>query len=209
MIMSRCVLKLGFSASTGMVMLVWCAGASATQAPAGDAVAVVSLATRKEAGMQQTLSVDPADVASKEAIVAALYDVISGPAGKKRNWNRMRSLFIPGGRLIATGKWPAGEIVYRVMDVEGYISTSGDFVETNGFFEREIARRTDSFGNIAHVFSTYEARHRADDPKPFMRGINSIQLLNDGTRWWVVTVSWQPETPDTPVPERYLKKEED
>ena len=159
--------------------------------------------------MQQTLSVDPADVASKEAIVAALYDVISGPAGKKRNWNRMRSLFIPGGRLIATGKRPAGEVVYRVMDVEGYISTSGDFVETNGFFEREIARRTDSFGNIAHVFSTYEARHRADDPKPFMRGINSIQLLNDGTRWWVVTVCWQPETPDTPVPERYLKKEED
>jgi hypothetical protein len=147
----------------------------------------------------------PADVASTDAILAALYDVISGPAGKKRDWDRMRSLFIPEGRLMAIGKRPSGEVVRRAMDVEGYISASGPLLETNGFFEREIARRTESFGHIVHVFSTYEARHKADDAKPFMRGINSIQLMNDGKRWWIVTVLWQAESPDSPLPEKYLK----
>ena len=149
---------------------------------------------------------NPSDVASMDAVLAALYDVISGPAGKKRDWNRMRSLFIPEGRLIATGKRPTGEVVQRVMNVEGYIESSGPILESKGFFETEVARRVEAFGNIAHVFSTYEARTKADDPKPFMRGINSIQLWNDGKRWWIVTVYWQAEGPDNPLPEQYLKK---
>ena len=145
------------------------------------------------------------DVASMDAILAALYDVISGPAGKKRDWNRMRSLFIPEGRLIATGKRPTGEVGQRVMNVEGYITSSGPFLEEKGFFETEVARRVETFGNVAHVWSTYEARNKADDAKPFMRGINSIQLWNDGKRWWIVTIYWQAESPDTPLPEKYLK----
>lgn len=147
----------------------------------------------------------PDDVASVEAILAAVYDVISGPAGQKRDWDRMRSLFLPEGRMIATGKRQDGTMTRRVMDVEGYIATSGPFLEEKGFFESEVARRVEQFGNIAHVFSTYEARHKADDAKPFMRGINSIQLWNDGKRWWVVTIFWQPESPDVPLPEKYLK----
>ncbi|MEW6737269.1 MAG: hypothetical protein AB1489_38650 [Acidobacteriota bacterium] len=148
---------------------------------------------------------NPTDVASMDAVIAALYDVISGPAGKKRDWGRMRSLFIPGAQLIACGKRPNGEFVYRVMDVEGYISSSGNYLETNGFFEREVARRGETFGNIAHVFSTYEARQRTEDAKPFMRGINNIQLMNDGKRWWIVSVYWQAESADNPLPEKYLK----
>lgn len=146
------------------------------------------------------------DVASMDSIIAALYDVITGPAGKKRDWDRMRSLFIQGGRLIPTGKRAGGEVGSRIMDVEGYITGSAKFLEENGFFEREIARRMETFGNIAHVFSTYESRHKADDPKPFARGINSIQLMNDGKRWWIVTVFWQAEGPDSPLPEKYLSK---
>jgi hypothetical protein len=147
----------------------------------------------------------PADVASMEAILASLYDVISGPAGKKRDWNRMRSLFIPDGRLISTGKRQTGEIAQRVMNVEGYITASGPFLEEKGFFESEVARRVETFGNVTHVWSTYEARMKADDAKPFMRGINSIQLYNDGKRWWIVTILWQAEGPDNPLPEKYLK----
>lgn len=147
----------------------------------------------------------PADVASVDAIVAAIYDVISGPAGKKRDWQRMHSLFIPEGRLISTGRRQTGEIAQRVMDVDGYIAASGPFLEEKGFFETEIARRTETFGNIAHVWSTYEARNKADDAKPFMRGINSIQLYNDGRRWWIVSIYWQAEGPDNPLPEKYLK----
>ena len=146
-----------------------------------------------------------ADVASMDAILAALYDVISGLAGQKRDWDRMRSLFVDGGRLVAVGRKPTGEFTQRMMTVEDYIRISGPFLEEKGFFEREIARHVDQFGSIAQVFCTYEARAKADDPKPFLRGINSIQVMNDGKRWWIVTVYWQAESADTPLPEKYLK----
>jgi len=152
------------------------------------------------------VAVQAADGASIDSVVAALYDVISGPAGKKRDWDRMRALFIPGARLIPTGKRQSGEIASRVLTVDDYANANTKFLEENGFFEREISRKTEVYGNIAHVFSTYESRHKAEDPKPFARGINSIQLMNDGKRWWIVTVFWQGEGPDNPLPEKYLAK---
>lgn len=147
---------------------------------------------------------NPADVLTMDSVIAALYDVISGPPGK-RDWDRFHSLFISGARLIATGVRPTGEIGSRVMTAEDYAQRNGPFFEKNGFFEREAARRTETFGNIAHIFSTYESRHAKDDAKPFQRGINSIQLMNDGKRWWIVTVFWQGEDEKHPLPEKYLK----
>ncbi|HYE55353.1 MAG TPA: hypothetical protein VD996_10930 [Chitinophagaceae bacterium] len=165
------------------------------------AVNFTSLANTKD-----SIAPNPKDVSSIDGILAALYDVISGPAGQKRNWDRMRTLFIPEARLIPTGKRPDGTSGRRVLTVEDYISSSGPFLEKNGFFETEIGRKTEQFGGIVHVFSTYESRRAATDAKPFMRGINSIQLWNDGTRWWVVTVFWQNETPETPIPNAYIKQ---
>jgi hypothetical protein len=149
---------------------------------------------------------NPADVASIDSIIAAVYDVISGPAGKKRDWDRMRSLFVPGARLIPTGPRPSGGYGSRVLTVDEYIERSSGFFEKEGFYEREAARVTEQFGQIAHAFSTYESRHAPDDAKPFQRGINSIQLMNDGKRWWIVTIFWQGEDEKTPLPEKYLKK---
>jgi hypothetical protein len=149
---------------------------------------------------------NPADVSSLDAIIAALYDVISGPAGQQRNWDRMRSLFIPGARLIPSTPAPDGKVTPRVLDVEGYIGRAGPNLEKNGFFEREISRKTDTFGSVTHAFSTYESRRTKEDAKPFARGINSIQLVNDGTRWWVVTIFWDAERPNNPIPEKYLTK---
>ena len=151
-----------------------------------------------------SIPADPKDVSSPESIIAAVYDVISGPAGQKRNWNRMRTLFVPDARMIATGKKPSGEPVRRVMSVEDYVTSSGPFLEKEGFFEKEIGRRTEQYGNIVHVFSTYESRKTVKDETPFMRGINSIQLWNDGKRWWVITILWQGETKETPIPEKYI-----
>jgi hypothetical protein len=145
----------------------------------------------------------PADVASADAIIAALYAAISGPAGQKRDWERFRPLFIPDGRLIvARPPRPEGAQPPRVMTVEQYIAGSGAL--ENGFFEREISQVTETFGGVTHRFSTYESRRRAEDPAPFARGINSIQLLNDGKRWWIVTVFWDSERPDNPIPAKYL-----
>src|SRR6266487_625345 len=147
---------------------------------------------------------NPADVATMDSTIAALYDVISGPPGK-RNWDRFRSLFIPGARLIPTGRRQTGEVGSRVLTPDEYIQRSAPLLEKNGFFEREVSHRVEKFGNIAHVFSTYESRHAKDDAKPFARGINSIQLINDGKRWWVVTVFWQGEDEKNPLPAEYLR----
>ena len=157
------------------------------------------------AGMVAELQAKRTDVESVDAILASLYDVISGPAGQRRDWNRFRSLFAPGARLIPTGVRPDGSKAMRVMTPEDYVAGSGPALERSGFFEREIARRSDRFGNVLHVFSTYESRRTPADSAPFARGINSIQLFNDGTRWWVMTILWDSERKDNPIPANYLR----
>jgi hypothetical protein len=147
----------------------------------------------------------PADVASIDAIIRAAYDVISGSLGEKRDWDRERSLFYPGARLIPTAKPGANDgLAPQMLDVEGFIARVEQYVTENGFFEKEIARHTEQFGHIAHVWSTYESRHSEDDPEPFMRGINSIQLFYDGNRWWIVSIYWQQESARDPIPQKYL-----
>lgn len=152
----------------------------------------------------------PTDVNSIDAIISAAYDVISGPAGHERDWERERSLFIPGARLMPTTYEPgqtesSGLRRPQMLDVDGFIERSAHYFQENGFFEKEIARRTERFGDIAHAWSTYESRHSPTDTEPFMRGINSIQLFYDKTRWWIVSIYWQQESPEHPLPEQYAR----
>jgi hypothetical protein len=173
------------------------ANAQTAQAPATGAVA---------APVAGPVAARPADVATVDGIVAALYDVISGPAGQPRDWDRMRSLFAPEGRLMAVGARPEGVYGLRAMAVDDYIARNSKAFATMGFFEREAARSTEAFGQIVHVFSTYESRHARGDAEPFQRGINSIQLYNDGKRWWIVNVLWRAEDASLRLPERYLPR---
>lgn len=147
-----------------------------------------------------------ADVSSMDNILKAVYDVISGPVGQKRDWDRMRSLFVPNARLSAALHTKKGDLRYFGTDVDGYIKQSGTYIESRGFFERELSRHVDTYGNIAQVFSTYESRWKLEDEKPFERGINSFQLLNDGKRWWVVSIYWQGEDEKRPIPRKWLKR---
>ena len=152
-------------------------------------------------------SANPKDVESIDAIIAASYDVISGPAGKKRDWDRERSLFYPGARLIPTATVPGKtdvDLAPLVLDVDGYIARVEPLFAKEGFYETEVARRVEQFGQIAHVWSTYESRHDPSEHEPFMRGINSFQLFNDRTRWWVLSIYWQHESARYPLPEKYL-----
>jgi hypothetical protein len=146
---------------------------------------------------------NPADVGSVDAIMAATYDVISGPPTKKRDWDRFRSLFAPGARLIPAGE-KDGKFSLRTISPDEYAKMADPYFAKNGFVERESARKAERYGNIAQIFSTYESRHDAADPKPFARGINSFQLFYDGQRWWVVTIYWQEETPANPLPKEFL-----
>lgn len=165
---------------------------------------ILKMQQTTDTGKPALPAASPADVATLDAILSAVYDSISGAKGKTRNWDRFRSLFIPGGRLIPNGKRQNGETASRVLTPEEFIASSGKFMEEQGFFEHSIANHVETFGNIAHVFSVYEGRHATTDAKPFVRGINSIQLMNDGKRWWVVTIFWQAEDAANPIPQKYL-----
>ena len=155
----------------------------------------------KPASKQDITVANPADVESLDAIMTAIYDVISGPKGQERDWDRFRSLFVDGARLIPQSN-QAGAIV---LSPEDYVNRSGSFLVDNGFFEIEIGRRVERYGNIAHVFSAYEARNALEDEAPFLRGINSFQLLYHNNRWWVVTIYWQQETEDNPIPDDMIQ----
>jgi hypothetical protein len=157
-----------------------------------------------QSSSQDRPTADPADVSSVDAIVAAVYDVISGPAGEARDWDRWRSLFLPEARLASVGVNQEGETRYRVFSPEEYVQMSGPYLEESGFFETEIGRTQEAFGPVVHLFSSYQSKRTLEDPEPFARGINSFQLLNDGRRWWVLTIYWTSERPDLPIPERYI-----
>ena len=166
-------------------------------APIVCAVLVLALAVPSHA--REGPAAKPSDVGSIDDIITALYDVISGPIGEMRDRQRFMSLFVEGARLIPTGQ-------FRVMSPEEYWAGSSDQLRQIGFTEKEIGRTTETFGNIAHAFTAY-ASYRADqgDPDtPFSRGINSVQLLNDGQRWWIVSVFWDAERPGNQIPGRYI-----
>jgi len=138
------------------------------------------------------------DVATIDGIIKAFYDVISGPAGTPRQWQRDSTLYIPRVRFVAMDV-REGRPVAAVMDHAEFVARyNGAFVD-RGFFEQEIHRVTKRFGNIAHVFSTYE--YRASEKGPVQgRGVNSIQLYWDGVRWWIASATWDDERPDNPIP---------
>ena len=174
---------------------------SAQSAP----VASPQAATANAVPAQPPAAASAADVGSLDAILAALYDVISGPAGAPRNWDRFRSLFAPGARLMPLQTRPGAATEARVLAPADYVEIGTRNFAKIGFYERETARRTETYGALTHVWSTYESKHAPGDPTPFARGINSIQLMNDSARWWILTVAWQAERPDLPLPQQYLK----
>ena len=141
------------------------------------------------------------DSDSIDTTVRALYDVISGPAGT-RDWARFHSLFADGARLIPIRVTPQGSSA-AVMTPDDYEKRAGANFEKTAFYESEVAHRVETFGNIAHVFSTYESR-RAPGEKPFARGINSFQLVKTDNGWKIMTILWDSEREGNPLPQKYL-----
>lgn len=145
-------------------------------------------------------------VKTLDLTIATLYQVISGEKGEERDWDLFKYLFHPDAKLIPTGQNKEGLYKARFMTPDDYIASSGKWLFENGFFEKELHREVDTFGNITQVFSTYESFKSETETIPFMRGINSIQLLNDGERWWIINIYWTQETEQQPIPSQYLPK---
>jgi hypothetical protein len=174
------------------------------------AASLIALALcQAQSAMSQTDTSSPppaaaADVRSRDAIMHAFYEVVSGPAGT-RDWNRFYSLFAPGARLIFTSRAaPDSTPHLDVMTPQEFEKNLSPFFAKNSLDEREIGRSVDTFGALTQIFSAYAGRHMADDPKPFSRGIHGVQLFNDGKRWYIVTIYGESESPGNAVPSRYL-----
>jgi hypothetical protein len=172
-----------------------------TLLPAVISASVVALAIPAPGHAQQA---DPADVESIGTIITAVYDVISGEAGEERDWDRWHSLFAPNATLSSVGRDQAGSVRRSLMTPQTWVDGAGAAITRDGFIEAEIGRITEGYGLIAHAFSSYESYRSASDAQPFARGINSFQLMNDGERWWVVSVFWQGEGPSNPIPSKYI-----
>ncbi len=149
---------------------------------------------------------DSSKVFTVDNIIKTLYTTISGEKGKARNWKQFKSLFHEDAKLIPSGENKEGVFKIRYISPDEYIKSSGKWLVENGFFEKEIHRETQQFGNLVHVFSTYQSFYSETDETPFMRGINSIQLLYDNNRWWIVNIYWTNETELNPIPKAYLPK---
>ena len=145
-------------------------------------------------------------VKTLDSTIKTLYAVISGEKGQARDWDLFNYLFKPQAKLIPTGTNKQGVHLTRYMTPQDYINTSGKWLVDNGFFEKEIARSVHKFGNIAQVFTTYEAYRSEADEKPFMTGINSVQMLYDNNRWWIVNIYWQQASKKHPIPKEFLPK---
>lgn len=140
---------------------------------------------------------DPTDVGS---VVDAMYAMISGPAGP-RDWTRQREIFHPEARQMRTGVDADGRPWIKIMNLDEYREDTAPFFAANDFYEIETSRRIDVFGNMAHVWSAYEARTALGDEMPERRGINSIQLYRDETgRWQIISMIWDNEREGLKLP---------
>lgn len=136
------------------------------------------------------LEVDPKDISS---VIDAMYAMVSGPAGP-RDWSLQARVFHPDARQMRTGVDDKGASWIRIMSLDEYSADTSEFFATHDFFEVEVARRVQVFGNMAHAWSVYEARNAPDDAVPERRGINSIQLFrNEAGEWQITSMIWDNE----------------
>ena len=127
------------------------------------------------------------DVATLDSIIKASYEAISGAVGQPRDWERFRSLYAPGARLMPVVSTETPHV--RILTPEDYIRRVEPIFAVESFWEIETSRQVETIGRIAHVVSHYESLHEAGG-EPFERGTNSIQAFYDATRWWIVSVMW-------------------
>jgi hypothetical protein len=154
---------------------------------------LAALAMALPAVPAQAATPSRADRAGIDATMKAVYGVISGPAGQKRDFDKMRALFAPGALLRVIG--PKG---IRGGTLEDYIAKSGPVLEKEGFTEKELARRTEVYGNLASVWSSYDGRTASGSFHE--RGINSFQLVKVDGKWLVASILWQEEGKQFPLP---------
>lgn len=140
-----------------------------------------------------------------DGLMKSLYASISGPAGE-RDWEFFYSLYKPNAIMGAMRMSPQGKMVYSGFTPQQYVERNGPFFEKNGFWEEELHRETIEYGELVHVFSSYEFRTDNNREEVRQRGINSLQLVFEDGRWWIVSIQWNAERDALPLPKKFSKK---
>jgi len=143
------------------------------------------------------------EVGTLDGIIKAYYDVVTVKKGEKVSYLRDSCLHVPNASVGMAKKSKDGKIVLQLITLKQFHNASDAYLEKDGFYEREISRKVENFGAIYHVWSTYETRNVADGPV-IERGINSIELYFDGTRFWILSWVFDNESKEQPIPKKYL-----
>lgn len=144
------------------------------------------------------------NVSTLDGIIKAYYDVVTVEKGEKPSYERDSLLHWPGALVGSAGVGKNGKPVFHSMSLKRFHELSDPGLERDGFYEKEISRKVEQFGSIYHVWSTYESRNKQGGPV-IERGINSIELYNDGFRFWILGWFFDSERKSNPIPKGYLK----
>jgi hypothetical protein len=145
------------------------------------------------------------NVSTLNGIMKAYYDVVTVKKGGKVSYERDSLIHWPNVSVGSAGISKNGKPAFHYMSLKEYHSRSDAYLEKDGFYEKEISRKVEKFGSIYHVWSTYESRNEAGGPI-IERGINSVELYFDGTRFWILGWFFDGERKDNPIPKKYLTK---
>jgi hypothetical protein len=142
-----------------------------------------------------------ADDETPEACVHALYTVISGPPDAPRDWARFRRLCRPDARFLLATRGPDGAPLTQAFDVDAFVAEGTRSFAQRGLWERELVGRSERFGRVAHVFSSYESRLDRPDAPVVSRGVNSIQLVEEPDGGWrIAHLTWDRVPAEQPLP---------
>jgi hypothetical protein len=152
-------------------------------------------------GQQKTVFGD--EVSTLDGIIKAYYDVVTVKKGEKVSYTRDSLLHVPNALVGIAQKGKDGKVTLKLVTLKQFHQNYDANLEKDGFYEKEISRKVENFGAIYHVWSTYETRNLADGPV-IERGINSIELYFDGTRFWILSWIFDNESKEQQIPEKYL-----
>ncbi|MBI1182927.1 hypothetical protein GC194_01555 [bacterium] len=155
-------------------------------------------------GAYEIKPANPKDVESIEAIINALYEVISGEANEERDWTRFKSLWHPEAKLVMVTPSNDSTAEEISMDCDEFIKLSSNHGKISSFYEVETFTKTDMVGHIAQVLSTYVIKSSPDQKGYQVRGVNLFQLFFDGKRWWILNCTWENEVQGMKIPAQYL-----
>lgn len=147
----------------------------------------------------------PDDVSTVDGLMRAFYEAVNIGPDDARQWDRDRTLYVPWIRFVGTSIDDNGQVKVRSWTHQQYVEATEPLV-ANGFKEWEVSRRTQTYGNVAHIDSVYAGEAMEDGKVERFRGVNSIEAYFDGTRWWISSVTWMSESPKHPIPAIYLEK---